>query len=73
MKPKFNLSNLRFKIKVKYGGEVAFAKELGINPSTLSSKLNSKSYFTTDEIEQMCSLLDISTVEIGDYFFCKEC
>ena len=45
------------------------AKEIGINKSTLSSKLNGRTSFTAFEIDKICKLLDISNAEIGAYFF----
>ena len=45
------------------------AKEIGINESTLNSKLNGKAYFSTKEIDKICKILNISNDEIGAYFY----
>lgn len=39
------------------------------NKSTLSAKLNGRTPFTTDEIDNICRVLDIGNDEIGSYFF----
>lgn len=60
---------LKEKIKEKYNGQKPFSIALGVNVTTLNSKLNGKTDWTLDEIEKSCSLLSIPTNEIKDYFF----
>lgn len=45
------------------------AKAIGINKSTLSSKLNNRFSFSQEEILAICKLLNIPVNEIGDYFY----
>lgn len=65
----FDYSKLRGRIVEKFGVLSAFAKSMGFSDGTLSSKLASKTYFTTDEIMYACELLDVPFEEIQPYFF----
>jgi len=65
----FDYSKLRGRIVEKFGVLSAFAKAMGFSDGTLSSKLFSKTYFTSDEIAVACELLDIPFEEIQPYFF----
>ena len=60
---------LRGKIKMFYDTNADFAVALGLDPATLSSKLNNKSEWTTNEIVKACELLTIPLVEAHLYFF----
>lgn len=60
---------LRGRIKERYGTQAAFAYAMGLNPSTLSSKLRGKTDWTRGGIEKACELLDIDWKDIPDYFF----
>lgn len=60
---------LREKIKIVFGTQKAFAEAMGMNVATLNAKLNSKATWTMEEMNKVCSLLDIPSVEIVDYFF----
>ena len=60
---------LRGKITEVYGTRAAFAKDLGIDPATLSSKLNNKSEWSTGEIVKACELLNVPLIEAHLYFF----
>lgn len=60
---------LREAIKEKFGKRVDFADALGIDPSSLSKKLNSKVPWTQYEIEDSCRLLEIPLERVADYFF----
>lgn len=65
----FNHSKLLGRIREYRYTQAFIAKYIGINESTLSSKLNGKGYFTTKEIDMMCELLKIPNEEIGIYFY----
>lgn len=65
---KFDYSELRKKIKERYGTETAFSKAMGISTVSLSAKLNNKVSFTSSEIEKACKLLDVSKMDIGTFF-----
>lgn len=69
----YDYSLLRGRIKKKFGTDKEFSQALGIDPTSLSNKLNNKSYFSQEEIEKSCTLLEIDKNEINGYFFCLEC
>ena len=60
---------LREKIKEKYNDRKAFASDLGMNPCTLSNKLNGKTAWNSAEILKTLSLLGLSSDDIPEYFF----
>lgn len=65
----FDYSKLLGRIK-EYGyTQETFAKEIGINESSMSLKLNNKAPFKQIEIRLICKILDIADEEIGVYFF----
>lgn len=49
---------------------VDVAKIMGINPATLSRKMNGESDFTRNEIQLFRSELGLSASEIDHIFFC---
>ena len=53
----------------KYGTRKAFAEKLGISENSMSLKLNGKTGFSQDDMNQWSDLLGIDVSEIGDYFF----
>ena len=68
---KFNHSKLLGRMR-EYGfTQETLAKEIGINESTLNSKLNGRAYFSTKEIDKICKILNISSDEIGAYFYAQ--
>lgn len=66
---KFNHSRLRGKIKECGLSEAQLAKEIGMTRSSLSDKLNGKSYFKTVEMYKICKVLGIDLKYIDYYFF----
>ena len=62
-------AKLRGSIREKFGTEKAFAVEMGMNPASMSSKLNGKTEWTRQEIEKACTLLEIPLAEAHLYFF----
>lgn len=68
----FNHSKLLGRIKEYRYTQESLSKAIGINESTLNTKLNGKTYFTTKEIDKISELLNIPTEEIGVYFFTNE-
>lgn len=60
---------LKGKIKEVYDTNSNFARALGIDPVTLSYKLNNKSEWSSGEIAKACELLNIPLVEAHLYFF----
>lgn len=62
-------AKLRGLIREKFHTQEAFAKAMGMNPASLSSKLTGKTEWTRVEIEKACILLDIPLAEAHLYFF----
>ncbi|MBR5878353.1 MAG: DUF739 family protein [Akkermansia sp.] len=62
-------ARLRGRIREIYGTQEAFAKDMKKDPTTISYKLNGKTEWTRQEIEQACGLLDISMEQMPLYFF----
>jgi DNA-binding XRE family transcriptional regulator len=60
---------IRGAIREKYGTQAAFAKELGVNPSTLIKKLAGKVEWTLSEVQLATKLLGIPYDQISEYFF----
>lgn len=56
------------KIRNKFRTQKAFADAIGINPSTLSSKLNGKTQWAFWEVARTCEVLDIPLAEAPEYF-----
>ena len=65
----FDYSKLRGRIREKYGTEDSFSDVIGLSNPALSSKLNNKVGFRSEEIERCCNLLEIPDHEIKLYFF----
>lgn len=62
-------AKLRGRIKERYHTEKAFAQAMGMSPSALSMRLNSKTRWIPVEICRACNLLGLSGGEHYDYFF----
>lgn len=60
---------LKGKITEVYETRSAFAEAMGLDPATLSAKLNDKSEWKTGEITKACNLLSIPIVDAHLYFF----
>ena len=66
----YDYSKLRGLIRENFGTLQAFANALGIGNSTLTSKLNNKTYFTQKEIQKSRKLLNLKTAaEVDRVFF----
>jgi transcriptional regulator with XRE-family HTH domain len=68
---KYNYSKLLGRMKERAITQEQLAKEIDKDKSTVNAKLNGKNAFTTKEIDDICKVLDISNIEIGDYFFAR--
>lgn len=66
---RFNYNKLRGRIRETGLTQEEVAKQINVNPTTLSLKLNNASEFTQSEIRSICDLLDISGRDLSDYFF----
>ena len=65
----FDYSKLRGRIVEKYGTAGAFSKAMGTNAVTVSLLLNNNQEWRPAKILKACELLDISSSQIGEYFF----
>ena len=65
----FKYAKLRMRILEKYGTYGKFADVLNKTTVYLSRKLSGKTQFSSNEIKEWCSLLDISIEDVGLYFF----
>lgn len=70
-KMSYNYAKLLGKIRESGLTQEQLADAIDKHKSTLSGKLNGKYAFTTEEIDAICRVLDISNGEIGDYFFAR--
>ncbi len=66
---KYNYNRLLGKMKELGVSQEELAKSLGVNPATVSQKLNNKGLFKQSEIVKICNILSIDGKDIGDYFF----
>lgn len=60
---------LKNRIKEKYRTEGEFAKALGVDRTSLYSKLIDKTDWKRAEIEKACGLLEIPIEEVHEFFF----
>ncbi len=65
----FDYSKLSGRICEKGFTQTSLAKNLGISQTTLSLKLNNKSFFSQPEIIEICTLLEIDKENIEQFFF----
>ena len=65
----FKYAKLSGKIKEKFKTQERFAVAMDMSPRSISLKLNNKREWKQNEIDKACELLDISTNEIGEFFF----
>ena len=64
-------AKLRGAIRERLGSEGALAVKLGMNPVTLSKKLNGKTNWKKNEIEKTLEYLVIPRSEVYNYFFAE--
>ena len=68
---RFDYSKLLGRMREKGFTQETLAKGIGINESTLNSKLKNKSYFNAREMDKICEVLNIPIEEIGTYFYAR--
>ena len=67
----FDYEPLRRYILFKFGKIENFAEALGVSRQAVSVKLNGKSGFTQDKINEWAEVLEMPAEDIGKYFFVK--
>ncbi len=65
----YKYRKLRGRIIEKFGTQAEFAKEIGLSTNSLSQKMTGKVGLSQTDINEWSSLLEISTDQIGEYFF----
>ena len=65
----FDYSKLCGRIIEKCGNHREFAKAINVSPTTLSLKLNNKTYFSQAEIQRAIPVLGIEPGSVYRYFF----
>jgi len=65
----FDYSKLSGRIVEKFGTQYNFAIAIGLSERSLSLKLNNRVDWRSKEITKACQELDISSDELGEYFF----
>lgn len=65
----YSYNKLIGKIVEKYGTRKKFAEIIQMSENSLSLKLNGKTGFSQEDIDQWAKLLDIDVAEYGSYFF----
>lgn len=71
-KIEFDYSKLKGKVKEELGTQSNLAKELDVDETTMSNKLNNNTYFTQIEIIKICIILHIDFSDIPKYFFVQK-
>lgn len=65
----YKYRKLRGRIIEKFGTQAEFAKEIGLSTNSLSQKMTGKVGLSQTDINEWSALLEISTDQIGEYFF----
>ena len=66
---RFDYSKLLGRMRERGFTQETLAKAIGINESTLNSKLKNRTFFNARDIDRICEVLDIHNGEIGTYFY----
>lgn len=66
---RFDYSKLLGRMRERGFTQETLAKAIGINESTLNSKLKNRTFFNARDIDRICEVLDIPNSEIGTYFY----
>lgn len=66
---KYDYSKLKGKIRECFPTQSEFAQKLGISDTSLSNKLNNKTVFDQDEIEESINIFNLNSGETIEYFF----
>jgi len=64
-----NTNKLKGRIVEKGYTLARFSDILGLSRPAFRKKINNAADFRSSEIERICALLDISRIDIADYFF----
>lgn len=65
----YSYNKLRGRIIEKFGSQENFSKEINLSKTSLSMKMTGQTGFSQNDIQKWSQVLEISTEEIGEYFF----
>lgn len=65
----YDYNKLKGKIRECFPTQSDFAQKLGISDASLSNKLNNKTVFDQDEIQESIDIFNLSAIETIEYFF----
>ncbi len=65
----YSYNKLRGRIIERYGSQQKFADILGISSTSMSKKMQCRTGFSQEDIEQWAKLLDIDRADFSEYFF----
>ena len=68
----YDYSKLKGRIKEYFATQSGFAQKLRISDTSLSNKLNNKTVFDKDEIQESIEIFNLSPIETIEYFFTKK-
>lgn len=69
---RYDYSKLKGRIKECFSTQSEFAQKLGISETSLSYKLNNKTVFDQDQIQDSIQIFNLTPKETIDYFFTLE-
>ena len=65
----YDYSKLKGRIRECFLTQSDFAQRLEISDTSLSNKLNNKTYFDQDEIQKSIMIFNLTPLETFEYFF----
>lgn len=68
----YDYSKLKGRIRECFSTQAEFAQKLGISDASLSYKLNNKTVFDQDQIQNSIEIFNLTPKETMDYFFTIE-
>lgn len=70
--PQMDYTLLRGRIRDHGMSQKEVAEKIGVSEGQFCQKMNGNFAFRQDEINRICTLLDIEPAEIGRFFFCAK-
>jgi DNA-binding Xre family transcriptional regulator len=67
----YDYSKLKSKMVEKGYNQETLAKAINMGVNSLSNKLNNRYPFKSQDMADICRVLDINPIDIGIYFFSK--
>lgn len=70
--PQMDYTLLRGRIRDHGMSQKEVAEKIGVSEGQFCQKMSGNFAFRQDEINRICTLLDIESAEIGRFFFCAK-